>query len=151
MSTYQVVKSEKKKDVTGGAIVQLLTLKNAEGKEKDGVTMFIPAGQPAPVVGAALEGSVEYDEKFQEFKFKGARKGPYNGRSGAPRDFKADPVKQAAIAMEASQKAAVEIVRLAHDIGAPDTAEGLGHVRGVVQEVAGLLYEQIQKAMGEAK
>jgi len=151
MSTYQVVKSEKKKDVTGGAIVQLLTLKNTEGKEKDGVTMFIPAGQPAPVVGAALEGTVEYDEKFQEFKFKGARKGPYNGRSGAPRDFKADPVKQAAIAMEASQKAAVEIVRMSlSDVRDPE-APALGPLVQSVKEVAQSLYEQIQKAMGEAK
>jgi len=149
MPSYQVVKSEKKKDVTGGAIVQLLTLKNTEGKEKDGVTMFIPAGQPAPVVGAALEGTVEYDEKFQEFKFKGARKGPYNGRSGAARDFKADPVKQAAIAMESAQKSGVEIVRIWRDHW--DDGVPLDELTAYVKSVAAELYEQIQKAMGEAK
>ena len=151
-ANYTVVQAEKTADKPdrGYGPMQTIRLKlrNEQGRERAGIDWYAKATTPVPAAGTQLFGDVNKTD--YGWQFKKARTGPPGGFSGAGRDFKADPVKQAAIAMEASQKAAVEIVRLAHDIGADNTAEGLAHVRQVVQDVAGALYEQIQQAMKDA-
>jgi hypothetical protein len=112
------------------------------------VLLFCNQYSPVPAEGSTIEGEIGDPYKPGQLpEFKRARKGAYGGRNGSSRDFKADPVKQAAIAMEASQKAAVEIVRMRyeHDL---ENADAL--VEGV-QMVAARLYEQIQQAMSEAE
>lgn len=111
------------------------------------VLLYCPEWNPPPAEGATIEG--EIGKPFREGQlpeFERARKGPYSGRSGAPRDFKADPVKNAAIAAEASQKVAVDVIRLALD-----TKQDPADVCRQVKAVAESLFEQIQKAMGDAK
>lgn len=139
-STYTVVEAEKVSDKPdrGYGPMQTIRLKlrNEQGNERAGITWYTKATTPVPAAGSQLFG--EAKEGQYGWEFKKAQQGGYNGRSGAARDFKADPVKQAAIAMEASQKAAVEIVRTDLD---------LDRVRMVAQ----VLYAQIQQAMSEAK
>jgi hypothetical protein len=147
-ATYTVVEAEKisdKPDRGYGPMQTIrLKLRNEQGGERGGITWYTKATTQVPAADSQVFGDVKQGQYGWEFKK--AQQGGYNGRSGAPRDFKADPVKQAAIAMEASQKAAVEIVKLAHV-----TERTPAEITQIVKDLAGDLFEQIQKVSEAAK
>jgi hypothetical protein len=94
----------------------------------------------APEVGQTLEGEIvqgQYGARFKKTQAGG----------GGSREYKADPAKQRAIAMEAAQKVAVDILRLAMDQGvwkAPEE-KPVGEMAGVVKTIAQSLFSQIEE------
>jgi hypothetical protein len=100
------------------------------------------ASSPAPVRGQQIEGALEdteYGKKFRE-----QRQMPIGSSGGGGKSYAADPKKQAAIAMEASQKVAVDIMRLYYQQAAkaPDSA---GELVSQVKQVAAALFGQIEE------
>jgi hypothetical protein len=146
-ANYTVVEAKKTSDKPdrGYGPMQTIRLKlrNEQGTEKGGVDWYAKASTPVPQAGTQLFGDVTQTD--YGWQFKKARTAPVGGSS---RDFRADPVKQAAIAMEASQKAAVEIVRIWREHW--DDGVSMDDLRASVKTTAAGLYEQIQKAMSEA-
>jgi hypothetical protein len=124
---------------------------NSEGAVVDvqNVEWSRKAESQAPTVGQRLN-----VEKFENRGPRGLKlhliqQGFPTGSHGSSRDsreYKADPVKQAAIAMEASQKAAVEIVR----IGSEESRDPESVLKDV-QRIASSLFEQIQQAMKDTQ
>ena len=106
------------------------------------VTLFCNKWQPVPAVGTTIEGEIQPPkQEGWTPELKPPRKG------GGGKDFKADPAKQAAIAMESAQKSAVEITRLA--LEHPEhSSEALTKV---VRAVAQALYAQITEASEAVK
>lgn len=148
-ATYTVVEAEKVSDKPdrGYGPMQTIRLKlrNEQGGERGGITWYTKATTPVPAAGSQLFG--EAKEGQYGWEFKKAQQGGYNGRSGGSKDFKADPVKQAAIAMEASHKAAVDMTLGEAALGWLDK----GELDEVVARRADWMYERIQRAMQEAK
>jgi hypothetical protein len=147
-ANYTVVEAEKTADKPdrGYGPMQTIRLKlrNEQGNERDGISWYAKATTALPAAGSQVFGDVTKTD--YGWQFKKARTGPVSGSS---RDFRADPVKQAAIAMEASQKAAVEIVRMWHG-ALSDQHVSLNDFTAHVRSVAGELYEQIQQATEKA-
>jgi hypothetical protein len=148
-ASYTVVEAEKTADKPdrGYGPMQTIRLKlrNEQGNERDGISWYAKATTPLPAAGSQVFGDVTKTD--YGWQFKKARTGPVSGSS---RDFRADPVKQAAIACESAQKAAVEIVRMWLDQG-NGPGIGLDELTTYVKHHADLLYQQIQKAMSEAE
>jgi len=148
MPTYTVVEAQKgadKPDRGYGPMQTIrLKLRNEQGGERGGITWYTKATTPVPAAGSQLFG--EAKEGQYGWEFKKAQQGGYNGRSGAPRDFKADPVKNASIAAESAQKTAMEILKLAYtaDKSPAELTEDL-------KKVAAVLYEQIREISEAAK
>lgn len=127
------------------------------GPNNEGAVVDVPnvewsrkAESKAPEVGQTLN-----VEKFENRGQRGLKlhlvqqqfpTGSYGGRNGSQRDFRADPVKQAAIAAESAQKSAVEIVRLSLEHN--KSADGIA---ADVRTVAATLFEQIQAEMRAAE
>jgi hypothetical protein len=105
------------------------------------------ASSPAPVVGQQVTGDLEdgqYGKKFREAKQ--FPQGSSGGRSGS---YAADPKKQAAIALEHSQKVAVDILKLAYEMKVypPDSREKtqVSDMASDVRLIAAALYQQIEE------
>jgi hypothetical protein len=147
MPVYTVKKI--KQIESGGEGEKAWTRQKVRIETPDGVKdvlLFCNKWAPVPQEGSTIEAEIGPPYRPGQLpELKRPRKGAYNGSSGASKDFKADPVKQAAIAMEASQKAAVELVKLAYTSGEPVKA-----FTKETAEVAQELYEQIQRAMKDA-
>lgn len=117
------------------------------------VLLFCNQYSPVPAEGSTIEGEIGDPYKPGQLpEFKRARTGAYNGRGGAARDFKADPAKldlerakNRSIASEASQRVAVDTIRLAIEIGR-DPAD----VAREIVAVARILYAEHVEVMGEA-
>ncbi|HEX6024385.1 MAG TPA: hypothetical protein VFZ00_20520 [Solirubrobacter sp.] len=88
-----------------------LTLRNADGREMQNVEWSRKVTSPAPTVGQKVEGTVDTSGSHGP-KFKMAPTSSYSG-GGKTRD----PAERKAIAMQASQKVAVDAARLAIDAG----------------------------------
>jgi len=144
-ANYTVVEAEKTADKPdrGYGPMQTIRLKlrNEQGAEKAGVSWYAKASTPIPAAGQQLFGDVTQTD--YGWQFKKARTGPVNGSS---RDFRADPVKQAAIAAESAQKVAVDTIRLAIE-----TKQDPAEMARQVVEVSRVLLEQIKNEMGDAK
>jgi hypothetical protein len=149
-ANYTVVEAEKTADKPdrGYGPMQTIRLKlrNEQGNERDGISWYAKATTALPAAGSQVFGDVTKTD--YGWQFKKARTGPVSGPS---RDFKADPVKQAAIAMEASQKAAVEIVRIGveNKLWAPGD-QPIAEMTAAVKATTEKLFEQIQQAMEKA-
>jgi hypothetical protein len=124
---------------------------NSEGAIVDvqNVEWSRKAESPAPKPGQRLN-----VEKFEDRGPRGLKlhlvqqqtpTGSYGPRNGSSRDFRADPVKQAAIAAESAQKVAVDTIRLAIE-----TKQDPAEMAQQVVEVSRVLLEQIKAAMSEA-
>ena len=103
------------------------------------------ANVPLPEPGITLEGTVEQGTHGP--KFKKGTDGPRGGGGG--KEYKADPAKQAAIAMESCHKVAVDILRIAMEHGAwtAPAEKPVGEMTGVVKTISAALYAQIRDAM----
>lgn len=143
-ANYTVVEAKKTSDKPdrGYGPMQTIRLKlrNEQGKEKGGVDWYAKASTPVPQAGTQLFGDVTQTD--YGWQFKKARTAPVGGSS---RDFRADPVKQAAIAAESAQKVAVDTIRLAIE-----TKQDPAEMARQVVEVSRVLLEQIKAAMSEA-
>jgi hypothetical protein len=144
-ANYTVVEAEKTADKPdrGYGPMQTIRLKlrNEQGNERDGISWYAKATTPLPTAGSQVFGDVTKTD--YGWQFKKARTGPVSGSS---RDFRADPVKQAAIACESAQKVAVDTIRLAIE-----TQQDPAELAKQVVEVARVLYEQIQQLSEAAK
>lgn len=144
MPSFTVVAAEQTKSGTsdkGPWTVWKLGLRDGSDEARV-AELFCPDGMSPPAVGSTIEGEIERAQNPSWLdKFKPARKG------GGGKAFKADPAKQHAIAMEAAQKVAVDVLRLAMEQGvwkAPEERP-LAEMTGVVKMVAQSLYAQIDE------
>ena len=97
-----------------------------------------PAPAPGPIEGELVQS--QYGLRFKKTQTGG-------GGGGGSREYKADPAKQRAIAMEAAQKVAVDVLRLAMEQGvwkAPDERP-VSEMAGVVKTIAQSLFTQIEE------
>lgn len=144
MTAYTVVSAAKKKDVDGrhGPMqVIALTLRNDAGMEK-AVEWFTKATTPLPTPGAKLDGEVTKDEQYGTFKFKKAQQqNGYQGGGGRPRD----PQERKSIQAQASQKVAVDIVRLGlGTLANGDQPASVDAIAEAVERVAERLFRQVE-------
>jgi hypothetical protein len=99
------------------------------------------ASSPAPVRGQQIEGALEdteYGKKFRE-----QRQMPIGSSGGGGKSYAADPKKQAAIAMEASQKVAIDALRLLAEFG--DWKPEKEKLSLTLTSLARVLYDQIEE------
>lgn len=97
---------------------------------------FAKAATPVPAPASTLEGDVEdgpYGKKFKKAQ-------PANGYGGGGRQK--DPGERRSIAMQASQKVAVDAVRIAVDCGAWKP-ESVSQAADAINAVARKLYLQV--------
>jgi hypothetical protein len=142
--TYEVQMAEHKADKpdTGYGPKQVinLSLKNSAGEVKQ-AEWFTNASTSVPQPGTQLVGEISNTQYGLRFKKVASAA---SGNFGGSKEYKADPAKQAAIAMESSIKSAIDIVTLAaqHAGGyvLPDT---VGGITEQVRMVAKALYAQI--------
>jgi hypothetical protein len=111
-----------------------VTLRNADGREMANVEWSRKANSPAPQVGQTVDGTVDTSGQYGP-KFKAAMAG--GGGGGFSRSK--SPEERRSIAMQASQKVAVEIVRM----NAPPDVSA---VTDEVLRVAQSLFQQVQRA-----
>ena len=149
-ANYVVVEAEKTADKPdrGFGPMQTIRLKlrNEQGQERAGISWYAKATTPVPAAGVQLFGDVTKTD--YGWQFKKAQQGGHNGRSGAGRDYKADPVKQAAIACEAAHKAAIDLTRLELEFQGKIDPQDLDRI---VTARADWMLARIVKAMGEAR
>lgn len=108
------------------------------------VEWYTKAATQPPAEGSQITGSVE-DSQYGK-KFKKAR--PQNGfGGGGTKDYKADPVKQAAEQMRAAHNTALDYARFLNERGKLDDEFAL---KDLVR-IADFLYARVQKAMEQAK
>lgn len=117
---------------------------NFSDQEHLNVELVRNANSDPPKQGDTLEGDLE-DRGQYGLRLKLAGRGGAGGVFSGTKEYKADPVKQRAIAMEAAQKVAVDVLRLAMDRGAwePPAERPVAEMAGVVKVIAQSLYGQI--------
>jgi hypothetical protein len=148
---YIVEAAEHKADKpdTGYGAMQViaLRLKTSAGLTKD-AEWFTKASTSVPQPGTQLVGEITSSQYGLRFKKVASAASGFGGS----KEYKADPAKQAAIAMESSIKSAIDIVTLAaqHAGGyvLPDT---VGGITEQVRMVAHKLYDQIVEVSEAAK
>jgi hypothetical protein len=119
-----------------------LSLMPPEGTTPVIASWLRKASSPAPQKGQQIEGLLEdgqYGKKFRE-----QRQMPIGSSKGSGRSYEADPKKQAAIAMEACHKVAVDLLRLAAEHGDYKPASA-GEVTQQVKQVSAALFGQIEE------
>lgn len=127
-------------------------LRNGDGSEHLNIEWRRNADSPAPSVGQQIEADLVDQGKYGqrlELAQRGGSGGVWSGTKsggGGSKDFKADPVKQAAIAMENSHGAAIEIAKLALEQG-----KSSQEIEQVVTQIADRLYERVTAAMKAAQ
>lgn len=129
---------------------QKLAVLEAGGVTPQNVTLFCNKWQPVPAVGSTIEGDIQPPKQDG---WTPELKPPRKSGGGGGKDFKADPAKQAAIAVESAQKVAIDVLRLAMEQGvwkAPDDRP-VAEMTGVVKTIAQSLYAQITEASEAAK
>jgi hypothetical protein len=118
-----------------------VTLRNEQGAEKPNVEWARKATSPAPAVGQTIEGTVE-DGQYGP-KFKAAQQmGGGGGGGGRPRD----PAERRSIAMQASQKVAVDAVRACLDSGLWKPEDPTRVIAAAIIAVADKLYLRVMDA-----
>jgi hypothetical protein len=130
-------------------------LRNGDGTDHLNIEFRRNADSPAPTVGQQLEGELvdqgQYGQRLQ-LANRGGPGASWTGAKAPVKDFKADPVKQAAIAMEHAQKAAIDILSLAAEkADGYSLPETVGGVTEQVKMVAKMLYGQIAEVSEAAK
>jgi hypothetical protein len=129
---------------------QKLRLETPDGTQD--VLLYCPEWNPPPTEGSTIEGTIgEPFRAGQLPEFQRARKGGSNGFSGAGKSFHADPAKleverarNRSIAGQASQKVAVDIIRLALE-----TKQDPAELARLTVDTARILLPQIEKLMEE--
>lgn len=129
-------------------------LRNGDGTDHLNVELVRNASSPKPALGEQLDGDLEdrgeYGERIR-IANRGGAGGVWAGTAGS-KEYKADPVKQAAIAMETAQKSAIAILSLAAEKADGYTLpETVGGVTEQVKMVAKMLYGQIAEVSEAAK
>jgi hypothetical protein len=139
----------------GEMVSYRLNLRNGDGTEHLNIEMVRKADSPPPKANDTFEGDLENRGTKYGWKLNLAQRAPggsWSGAKGGSKDFKADPVKQAAIAMETAQKSAIAIISLAAEkaegYSLPET---VGGVTEQVKMVAKMLYGQIAEVSEAAK
>jgi hypothetical protein len=121
---------------------------SVEGVDKN---VLLRKKPPFPSVGDVLEGYQVVEKQAQSGnKYLKAEKpqqpnATFNRSNGGGKDFKADPVKQRAIAMESSIKASLEYARLQADRGKLPDEFDHQQLRGVAFFFYGLITEAMQE------
>lgn len=118
-----------------------MKLRDAEGKEIPLVEWSRkPTSQP-PTVGESLEGTLETTSFGTKFKKALAQNG-FGG--GAPRGR--DPKESKRIAVQASHKVAVDILRLAAEVGTYEKPENVAAIVSQVKTITASLVAQVEEA-----
>ena len=114
MPEFKVVQASKKKDVPakepGRKDMQVIALVLDEGGEQKSAEWFTLATTQVPAPGSTLEGTLE-DGGQWGLKFKKASGGGGGWGKGK------DPEDQRRIVRQHSQKCAVDLIKVAHDLG----------------------------------
>lgn len=120
-----------------------------EGRDKTAILTQQPKSPP-PVLGPMELDIVDHPSEKMRDRFDKAKKtAPPGGfvvgaRNGGGREK--DPVERRSIAMQASQKVAVDILRIAQDLPDYKKPTSGGELAHQVQVVAALLWKQVMDA-----
>ena len=115
-----------------------LRLRDPQGQEIPLVEWSRKANSQPPTVGETLEGTLESTSFGTKFK-KAPNANGFGARGRDPRDSKR-------IAVQASHKVAVDILRLAAEVGTYEKPESVGEIVNQVKTITNVLVAQVEEA-----
>lgn len=144
MPTYEIVNVQSLvrdwESTKGGPMKSYrIDLKDEAGESKSSVEWARKATSPPPTVGEKLDGTIEHTDFG--LKIKVSPSGGFGGGGPRPRD----PKESRRIAIQHGQKCAVDILRLAHDVGAWEHPSTVGEVVAQVKVIAAGLLVQVEE------
>ena len=123
---------------------QTLTLQNNAGATKD-VSLFCNRFTPVPKVGDTIEGEVKPNEKNPNW----LPELHLPKRGGGPQKRVEDPATRASIAMQASQKVAVDLAKFAFENNLDDAQRM--RLMNLHKDFSGAVFAQVMEAQKNAQ